>query len=508
MGKAKDDNALELNVHLQYPYNDEFDYETHLKMIDLDAEREDDIKSGKGFIISSPRGIKKDVKNQDGIFSSRYGNTISDADSFDGRHRCECGLLKGAINHGMICDSCGTMVKYVDDDMSIFGWLILKEPYYYIHPNLYRSLEAFIGVTRLDNIIGPIVQMDKNGKEVTRTYKKDEMFAGIGMMDFKERFDEVMDFYLKKYPNKRNYYEHIKANQSLVFTRSIPVFTTLLRPTKFDNASLKYEKTNENYNMISRLVVEVNKDKLRIDRKKKNKLDSLYDIQVQVNAIYTELKEIMSKKKGDIRSAVGGRYCFTGRSVIAQAVDLMPDQIRLSYHTLCEMLQQVIINILQRTYNFSYANAYKYWYKAQLQYNDIVASIIENLIKDSDGGLPIIINRNPTISYGGILFMRCIGIGKENDYTMQVPLQVLQLLGADFDGDSLNIMYLYNKDFIKVAEEILSPRYMFISRNDGTFNNLMNHQRDIIINLNAMKSLCTYTEEEIAQIRLLQNMEN
>ena len=270
---------------------------------------------------------------------------------------------------------------------------------------------------------------------------------------------------------------------------------------------MKYEKTNENYNMISRLVMEVNRDKLRIDRKKKNKLDLLYQLQLQVNIVYAELKEIMSKKKGDIRSAVGGRYCFTGRSVIAQAVDLMPDQIRLSYHTLCEMLQQVIINILQRTYSFSYADAYKYWYKAQLQYNEIVASIIENLIKDSDGGLPIIINRNPTISYGGILFMRCIGIGKENDYTMQIPLQVLQLLGADFDGDSLNIMYLYNKDFIRAAEEILSPRYMFISRNDGTFNNLMNHQRDIIINLNAMKSLCTYTEEEIAQIRLLQSLE-
>lgn len=73
----------------------------------------------------------------------------------------------------------------------------------------------------------------------------------------------------------------------------------------------------------------------------------------------------------------------------------MADQVRLPYHGLCELLQQVIINILIRTYSFSYAEAYKYWYKAQLGYNEIVYSIIDKLIKDSDGGLPVLINRNP-----------------------------------------------------------------------------------------------------------------
>ena len=44
-------------------------------------------------------------------------------------------------------------------------------------------------------------------------------------------------------------------------------------------------------------------------------------------------------------------------------------------------------------------------------------------------GLPVIINRNPTIGYGSILHMYCVGI--VDSYTMAVPLQILPLLAAD-----------------------------------------------------------------------------
>ena len=39
----------------------------------------------------------------------------------------------------------------------------------------------------------------------------------------------------------------------------------------------------------------------------KNKYEVLYDIQVEFNALYTELKEILEGKKGDLRSSIGGR---------------------------------------------------------------------------------------------------------------------------------------------------------------------------------------------------------
>ena len=295
-----------INFKLQYPYSDKFEYETSIERIDLDKAREEDIKSGKGFIIKEPKGIKNDIKLQDGIFSSRFGNGLQDADSFIDRYRCSCGMTRGAINHGMTCDMCGTMVKFVDDDMSIFGWMVIKEPYCIIHPNLYMSLQAFIGTTRLDNIINGKVEVNEDGREIERKIKKkDEPFDGIGILEFRDRFDEVMDFYLKKYPHKKNYYDDIMAHKDIVFTRSVPVFTTLLRPVQLDNMSLKYEETNEYYQQLNADIFKINDTRLRIRDKKKHKLALLYDAQINFNGIYLELKEILSKKKGDIRSSIG-----------------------------------------------------------------------------------------------------------------------------------------------------------------------------------------------------------
>ena len=73
--------------------------------------------------------------------------------------------------------------------------------------------------------------------------------------------------------------------------------------------------------------------------------------------------------------------------------------------------------------------------------------------------------------------------------------------------DTLNILYLWSKDFIEVAERIISPRQMFISKNDGKCNGDMIHSRDTIINANSMKSLSKYTDEEISRIIRLQNMQ-
>ena len=42
-------------------------------------------------------------------------------------------------------------------------------------------------------------------------------------------------------------------------------------------------------------------------------------------------------------------------------------------------------------------------------------------------------------------------------------------------------MYIINRDFLQRAIEIFNPRNAFyISRNDGLFNNLVNHQKDTL----------------------------
>ena len=58
-------------------------------------------------------------------------------------------------------------------------------------------------------------------------------------------------------------------------------------------------------------------------------------------------------------------------------------------------------------------------------------------------------------------------------------------------------MYLYNKDFINLTDQIFNPVQLYISRNDGQCNADMLPSRDMLINANGMKSMCKYSQYEI-----------
>lgn len=123
---------------------------------------------------------------------------------------------------------------------------------------------------------------------------------------------------------------------------------------------------------------------------------------------------------------------FSSRSVIRQDPTLRIDQIKLPYVTLVKTLQQRIINILMRSYNMTPSEAHKKWSNAVNKFDDRIGEIIDMIIKANPEGLPCILNRNPTINYGSVLQMFCVGYTKT--LTISVPLQVLSPLGADFDG--------------------------------------------------------------------------
>lgn len=428
----------QLNVNLIYPASDEYDYETQLIRLDLDEEREKDISTDNGFIISDPIGIKKEVqlRRPDGMFSPRYGQTLKDLNPFADKYMCECGHTTSRINNGTKCSVCGKEVKYVDDNFGFFGWKVLKD-YYIIHPNLFKSIESFIGKNTLENILKCEVKKDIDGHIVENTEKpKDEPFYGIGMVEFKDRFEEIMAHYGKSLsnPTKKAYHEDIMNHKDLVFTQSIPYYTTLLRPIDEDQKNFCYEDSNSFYYMMNRLVAKINQyDEKRImsDKASLNKL--LYDLQYKYQKLYTNIEKIIEKKKGNVRQLLSGRFNFSSRCVITANPSLRIDEIKLPYKCLVEMLQQRIINILCKAYSMSYSDAYSIWYKANIKPDPMIENIIKSIISSSGNGrgIPFIINRNPTIAYGGIMQMFCVGMS--DSYTMEIPLRILVPLAADFD---------------------------------------------------------------------------
>lgn len=495
-----------LNVNWTWPRSDKYTYETYLERINLDKEREHDLVNGEGFIIRNQSSIKKTVKDPEGIFSSKFGQTLADIHPFALRYRCSCGHLNARLQNGITCPICNTKVRYVDDNFKYFGWIVLNE-YYLIHQNLYKSIAFLVGNTKLERILCFDKEPDADGNIISDpVLDKNEPYHGIGMIEFKERFKEIMDYYLAKSPDKKEYYDDIMQNMDKVFIQSIPVYTTMLRPYRIEGDMFHFEGTNKIYRLLSQHAALINENTTKIDKKEKPKNQLLWKMQVKLNELYAEITNIVSGKKGSIRTLFGGRYNFSARSVIVPNPKLKIDQVTLPYKALLELLQQTIINILKKSYNMSYSDAFKEWNRAQMDRNSRVYEIIDTIIKDT-GGIPILINRNPTIGYGGILQMFCVAA--TDTYTMGMPLQVLKPLGADFDGDTMNILYIINQQFFLAANKIFNPRNaLYISRNDGYFNNQVNHCRDTLITANAMiyQSRYDYRQDQIDKIMKLKSI--
>ena len=54
----------------------------------------------------------------------------------------------------------------------------------------------------------------------------------------------------------------------------------------------------------------------------------------------------------------------------------------------------------------------------------------------------------------------------------------------------MNVLYIINRAFYERAREVFNPRNSFyVSRDDGLFNNDVNHQKDTLINANTLISL-------------------
>lgn len=392
---------LNMRVNLTYPKNPEYRMEVMLKKINLDEERIKDLKSGNGFIVTEPKSIKKDLKAEDGIYSRRFGTTLQDVNAFENRYKCKCGHLQGRLYEGIVCPICGERVEFVDENYNYFGWLVLKDPYKVIHPAIYAQLRNFFGnnkirENRIDNIILPEIKKNEDGFTIANGEPTDdEPFKGIGMVEFIKRFDEIMDFYLKKYPQKKDMYDDILSDRDIIFTQSIPVYTTQLRPFSLETetSQFDYEKVNEYYTMLAKLVHTVNNDKLRLFRKSKPVNQCLFDIQTEFNKLYMEQINILATKKGELKQNFGGRYNFSARCVIAQEPQLEIDSVKLPYAALVVLLQPTIVNILKKSYNITYSEAYKIWYKAQINTDMRVWSIIEQFINDK-GYIPLLINRN------------------------------------------------------------------------------------------------------------------
>lgn len=488
-----------------YPDFKDFECTTKLEIVNLDAFRLESIRTGRGFRVKSNyKNIKKELKNPDGIYSNKFGRTLADVDEYGNRYKCDCGKTISRINEGTTCPYCHTKVKYVDDDFGFNGFLVLDD-YYIIHPKMFETLKRFFGAETLNNIIKYNDDKDINGYSnlINPNRTKDEPFFGIGMIAFKERFMEIINYYRNKNKNKIKYYDDIINNIDKVFTQTIVVFTTLLRATKNDPNILKYEPSNELYMIMSSLVYNINQTGSKVYKAIKPKAELLYDLQCKQEEMYDMILVLLSGKRGKLRGVFGGRYNFTARVVIVPEPKLRVDQVIMPYQSMIELEKQRILNVLEKVHG-SAALANSIYEDSIRVKNPEIIAIIRQLIKDDSTGqgIPVLVNRNPTLSYGSIQQMFVVDVCES--YTLKMPLQILPYFNADFDGDVLNVHRIQSKVFYEHAYQVFNPRNaMYINMNDGLVSTSILPYKDILINSNTLlyEYRQGYSQEQLDNIK-------
>jgi len=283
-----------------------------------DADAFADVASGTGFFIVDPPEVEIDENKKKALYgpqSPLYGTTYSDEQSFQERYRCKCGEFKGTIFEGETCPKCGTKIEFRDVDPRMTGWIPLGNKKI-IAPHYYRILQSAIGKDEFQEIIFMKKKVDRDGRRVDlsedelKDFEPKSPFCGIGIEEFRMRFDEIIAYYKRKKPAKAKTFDLVSEERLKVFTSHIPVYTTLLRQQSITAENFYFTGIDKDINTAVNLARNL-RDSVEIETPV-----ILNRIQSKANAIWEFNFELLNTKDGLIRDQlIGGSLNFTARKL-------------------------------------------------------------------------------------------------------------------------------------------------------------------------------------------------
>ena len=461
-----------------------------LLRISWDDLCDEDLKLGNGFRITEPGKTDKD--EEPGLYSIHsplFGTDWGDANAFEDRWSCECGEYVGMYyaDKGFVCPKCKKPVKFVGVDLKKRGWIILDRNWL-INPFMFYKLESFIGKSVFDDIINyhSVYDNTDRGEPLSP-------FGRIGMISFVERFDEIMDYFLKK-NKKEELYIFIMSNKSTIFTKSIPVYSLMVRHFMIKDGKVKYTDDDKifkrlytNHELLNNdFILARKKEKAKnitgIERLRKEHI--LYRMQQDLQKLWNFAFDAIDDKGGIISGQViAGRMDFTARNVIVCDTSLRMDEVDIGYITALEEFKLEFLDLTTKMYGISYREASNIWQEARRVYSEKVYNILTFMVESTPRYISIY--RNPSINYGSRMLTKIRKINKGiDDVCLALSPQVLIKPNADFDGDIMALIFHKIGDISEDLFRRLNPRSNFmVDRNTGLFDmdsNLFKDQAAIL----------------------------
>lgn len=434
--------------------------------INFESESMYDCIHGKGFLIRDTpfSDIDKSIRNMDGPRSPRYGTTYGDNNEFMDRYHCKCGRTIGAAFEGEECPFCHEKIEYTDVDIMYTGWLNFY-PYKIINPLFYQRMQSALSKKNLEAVISNENIINSNGiirkkDDVMEVKKSMLMYHNIGLHEFYENFEEIMMYFRSKRKQKADLIDSLIRDKDLVWTSKIPVYSTVLRPQGVTTESYYFSPIDKQVHPLTNITINL---------KKASPIEVplyLYQAQMRVNELWALNFSLIDGKHGWTRGNVlGGEFNYSGRSVIVLDPTLKIDEVDMPYKAFIEQYKGSIIKRIIRDKGWTITRATNY-VASKFMYDDYIYSIMCDIVREDQP--KIILNRNPTITFGSILLMKIRKVKKDSDdVTLAIPSAILPGLNADFDGDVLNDLALTMEEFWELFDGF-SPENMLINRTDET----------------------------------------
>ena len=455
------------------------------RRMNWDAEFYKDVQTGQGFIITEPAEITVDGVRQKSMYGAQsplYGTAFDDEQSYTERFRCACktGGLKGAVLAGEICPVCNKPVMSRDVDLKKCGWISLGE-HKIINPYYFNLLMGAIGKTVFTDIVWGKHKVTKNGKKLVAfvedfDIKPTSPFHGIGIPEFYKNYEKIIKHFMNVKKNKTRTLKKLLGEKNRVFTSHVPISTTVLRLQSITDDSFYYNSADKIINTLFSLSENI-KDCMDIE------LEYLYArIQSKVNLLWDTYFTEINGKEGLIRGEIlGGSLNFTSRNVIVLDPTLRDSEVDVSYYALLVLLKYQIIYYLVKLYDINVSKAKDIWNNA-IYYDEMVYDVMKHIITNDN--IYLLINRNPTLNYYSMLRLKVRDIHhSKSDYSLAVPLGILDGLNADFDGDILNIIALEGDAIARIFEKFNPIKRMIISRDTGLLNDYFATKKSQLIDV-------------------------
>lgn len=444
------------------------------------------------LVITNPMPFDKKTKEAlpDGVFSEViFGSNLDEI-----TYSCDCKHLVGKFYIDIECPNCKTKVRSRTKDF-VVGWINLNCTI--INPIYYIFVTKVIPKAQLAKIIEGITKVDSDGNAIESDFseKTDTKYFQKGLNFFIENFDEILEFYYKKNKsNKEAVYNFIKENREFLFIENFPVIPPSLRPAMMVSDKLIFDEINNEYNQMLMNANSLKNASANSPISSSEIRNTVTEgIQILANQVFDKILEKLSGKNGLLRNnLLGSRFNFTSRMIIVPDNDCTIDEVTLPYLSFMELYKFEIINMLSKIRKSHYLNEYNIWHDALINPNPLIEKIIDEFEK---GEHFIILNRNPTISVGSILLMKVRGVKRDmDDLTLGVPIGILSLQGADFDGDVLNALSIKDRQTLDALQP-LKPSNLFLSVQDGTIEDALLPDRDILVGLSQIVKNTMFADE-------------